>query len=69
MPAKRFEELNDSVKEAKELFQEDPTLTNLSAVDISDPGLSCDYVINQLILHITEFKSIFYFLVNGWYLG
>ena len=31
--------------------------------------MSCDEVVNKLILHITQFKSIFYFLVNGWYLG
>ena len=42
---------------------------NKLAVDINDESLSCDYVTNQLITHITEFKSIFYFLVNGWYLG
>ena len=42
---------------------------NLAAIDISDPDLSCDFVVNQLITHITQPKSIFYFLVNGWYLG
>ena len=47
----------------------DPELQKLAAIDISNPDLSCDYVVNQLILHITQFKSIFYFLVNGWYLG
>lgn len=31
--------------------------------------MSCDEAVNTLITHITEFKSIFYFLVNGWYLG
>ena len=46
-----------------------PNELKTAPVDISDPNLSCDYVVNQLILHITQFKSIFYFLVNGWYLG
>ena len=49
--------------------QTEPTVLKSSPVDISDPNLSCDYVVNQLIMHITQFKSIFYFLVNGWYLG
>lgn len=67
-------ELNDSAREAKSLSSPKPDGTeplNLagSMIDISDPNLSCDYVVNQLILHITQFKSIFYFLVNGWYLG
>jgi len=38
-------------------------------VDISDESLDCEYVVNKLLLNITQFKSIFYFLVNGWYLG
>lgn len=49
--------------------KDDPEISNLAAINIDDPNLSCDYVVNQLILHITQFKSIFYFLVNGWYLG
>ena len=48
---------------------EDPALINLAAIDLSDESLSCDRVVNELLLHITQFKSIFYFLVNGWYLG
>lgn len=44
-------------------------IQEFKAIDLSDPSLSCDYVTNQLILHITQFKSIFYFLVNGSYLG
>ena len=42
---------------------------SLAKLDISDPDLSCDYVTNQLITHITKPTSLFYFLVSGWYLG
>ena len=44
-------------------------MQELKAVDLSDKDYTCDYVTNQIILHITQFKSLFYFLVNGSYLG
>jgi len=53
--------------EAAKIYDAD--IAELAVFPIDDPNLSCDYVVNQLILHITQFKSIFYFLVNGWYLG
>ena len=71
VPEKLARELRDS-QEAERLAARspyDPELQKLAAIDLSDESLSCDYVTNQLLLHITQFKSIFYFLVNGWYLG
>jgi hypothetical protein len=31
--------------------------------------LNCDQAIDELLLRLPEFGSIFYALVNGWYLG
>ena len=71
VPEKMVREFYES-REAEQLSArnpQDPTLSNLAAIDLSDPNMTCDQVVNELILHITQFKSIFYFLVNGWYLG
>lgn len=71
VPEKMVREFYES-READQLARinpEDPALNNLASIDLSDPNMSCDQVVNELILHITQFKSIFYFLVNGWYLG
>ena len=38
-------------------------------IDYTDDSLTCDEVTNEILLHITQFKSLFYFLVNGAYLG
>ena len=71
VPEKMVREFYDS-REAEQLAAlnpQDPALLKGTAIDLSDPSMSCDQVVNELILHITQFKSIFYFLVNGWYLG
>lgn len=71
VPQKMVREFYES-RAANELAiknQEDPALNNLAAIDLSDPNLSCDEVVNKLITHITQPKSIGYFLMNGWYLG
>ena len=41
---------------------DDPSATNLG-------NLTCDQAIDELILRIPQFGSVFYALVNGWYLG
>ena len=40
--------------------------------DIDTPvpdNLNCDWAMDELLLRLPEFGSIFYVLVNGWYLG
>ena len=67
--AKEFSQSQEVFKmQSMNAAVEAPASQNLAAIDIS--GIqSCDEAVNELILHITQMKSIFYFLVNGWYLG
>lgn len=69
VPERKIAEFKNS-QEADNLATDklqDPEISKLAVPDISDPNLSCDYVVNELILNIGQ--SISYFLVNGWYLG
>ena len=66
--AKEFRSSHEAERLAQ-INSGDARPSELAVVDISSDELSCDFVVNQLLLHITQFKSIFYFLVNGWYLG
>jgi hypothetical protein len=37
--------------------------------DVNSNALNCDQAINELILRLPDFGSVFYALLNGWYLG
>lgn len=54
-PQRLVREYHES-REAELLAAErpyDPSLSKLAAVDLSNPDLTCDQVVNELILHIT----------------
>ena len=59
-------------------FDADHALTQLNAIwgdysglpsNAMPAGLNCNQAIDELILRLPSFGSLFYILVNGWYLG
>lgn len=60
---RRFD-VQDSFKHISEL------LVELDSSDEPIPeGINCDQAIDELLLRIPNFGSLFYALLNGWYLG
>jgi hypothetical protein len=56
--------LTNAFHSLKDVWQE-----TVSDHDAGDTNLSCDDAMNQLILQLPSPGSIFYALMNGWYLG
>lgn len=52
------------VQDMKDTWQE-----TMGATNIETANLTCDQAIDELLLRLPDIGSIFYALVNGWYLG
>ena len=58
---RRFD-LNHAMDELKAVW------TDNAASPVSE-SLNCDHAIDELLLRLPDMGSLFYALVNGWYLG
>ena len=53
-----------AVKDMKDTWQE-----TMGSTDVQSDALNCDQAIDELLLRLPDIGSLFYALVNGWYLG
>lgn len=57
--------MNFAVEQLSKTFKEDIVKAN----EPVDDSLNCDQAIDELLLRLPDFGSVFYALVNGWYIG
>ena len=57
--------MNFAVEQLTKTFKEDIVKAN----EPVDDSLNCDQAIDELLLRLPDFGSVFYALVNGWYIG